>query len=150
MSLIAGDLSSACFVAAAHHLKQQQWWRPQLPHGVQSKGIGCPSWYWGRSNSNSNGERGNGDDRSISIVLQRRRGNGDDDRSQLQWQWGKRTGALGQEQQNSDCNRTVIAVGQRSINRSCFISQSKTSTIVVGESVQTVWFTNIPDVLCCD
>jgi 5-enolpyruvylshikimate-3-phosphate synthase len=35
---VAGDLSSACFVAAAHHLKQQQW-RPQLPHGVQSKGL---------------------------------------------------------------------------------------------------------------
>jgi hypothetical protein len=46
------------------------------------------------------GQRGNGDDRSISIMLQRRWGNGDD-RSQLQWQWGKRTGALGQEQQNS-------------------------------------------------
>jgi hypothetical protein len=43
---VAGDLSSACFVAAGHHLKQQQWW-PQLPHGVQSKGIGCPSWQGG-------------------------------------------------------------------------------------------------------
>jgi hypothetical protein len=32
-----------------------------------------------------------------------------------------------------------------------FLSKRKTSTIVVGESVlQTVWLTNIPDVLRCD
>jgi hypothetical protein len=30
------------------------------------------------------------------------------------------------------------------------LSQRKTLTIVVGESVQSVWLTNIPDVLRCE
>jgi hypothetical protein len=53
--------------------------------------------------------------------------------------------ALGQQEQGHWGNGNGAT-----IDRSCFISQCKTSTIVVGESVQTVWLTNIPDVLCCD
>jgi hypothetical protein len=40
-----------------------------------------------------------------------------------------------------------MAIGQRSI---MFLSQRKTLTIVVGESVQNVWLANIPDVLHCN
>jgi hypothetical protein len=47
---------------------------------------------------------------------------------QLQWQWQWGNGN----------------------DRSCFISQRKTSTIVVVKNVQNVWLTIIPDVLCCD
>jgi hypothetical protein len=43
----------------------------------------------------------------------------------------------------------VIAMGQWGKDRSCFISQRKTSTIVVVKNVQNVWMTNIPDVLRC-
>jgi hypothetical protein len=95
-------------------------------------------------NSNCNGNcNGNGD--RISIVMQRRRGNGDGDRwAGALGHWG--TGALGQEQQQLQLQWQW----QWGNDRSCFISQHKTSTIVVGESVQTVWLTNIPDVLCCD
>jgi hypothetical protein len=92
--------------AAAHHLKQ---WQPQLPHGVQSKGIGCPcpSWYWGRSNSNGTGALGQLQRRAMTDHFvakgQRRQwGNrsncnsngalGKSNKSnRRQWQWGNRS-----------------------------------------------------------
>jgi hypothetical protein len=115
--------------------------------------------HWG--NCNSNGATGHWGNSNRTVLQQQ---------LQLQWQWqwrsyfdrdatstgrrrsidrnynGTGAGALGQEQQQLQLQWQW----QWGNDRSCFTSQHKTSTIVVGESVQTVCLTNIPDVLCCD
>jgi hypothetical protein len=108
-SLASGDRSINCNGTGAQEQGQQQlqWqWRSYFDRVATSK-------------------RGNGDggDRSIAIAMAM----GKED-------WGTGAGALGQQQQNSDCNG---AMGQRSIDRAIVLFQDQCHVLWLLKTCKT-------------